>query len=138
LIQTFGEHGSGHRRLARHRPGAGPPVPEAGARVIATARDEAGADAGCGRWAPGAEGRCGPPASVSGLAWQLDGEAIDTAIYVAGVMSRASATEPPTQPEFDRVMHTNVLGAMQVIPQVAPLVAAAQQGRGGRLPSSPA
>jgi NAD(P)-dependent dehydrogenase (short-subunit alcohol dehydrogenase family) len=72
------------------------------------------------------------PASVSGLAWQLDGEAIDIALYVAGVMSRASATEPPTQPEFDRVMHTNVLGAMQVIPQVAPLVAAASQGRGGR------
>ena len=72
------------------------------------------------------------PASVSGLAWQLDGEAIDTALYVAGVMSRAGATEPPTQPEFDRVMRTNVLGAMQVIPQVAPLVAAAGQGRGGR------
>jgi hypothetical protein len=41
------------------------------------------------------------PASVSGLAWQLDGEEIDIALYVAGVMRRPSATEPPTQPEFD-------------------------------------
>jgi NAD(P)-dependent dehydrogenase (short-subunit alcohol dehydrogenase family) len=53
-------------------------------------------------------------------------------------MSRASATEPPTQPEFDRVMHTNVLGAMQVIPQVAPLVAAAARAGAGALSSSPA
>lgn len=67
------------------------------------------------------------PASVSGLAWQLDGEKIDTAWHVAGVMcSRADATQPPTQQDFDRVMHANVLGAMQVIPQVAPLVEAAQ------------
>ena len=28
------------------------------------------------------------PASVSGLAWQLDGEKLDVALYVAGVMDR--------------------------------------------------
>jgi NAD(P)-dependent dehydrogenase (short-subunit alcohol dehydrogenase family) len=39
--------------------------------------------------------------------------------------ARTQAT-PPTQPEFDRVMHANVLGAMQAIPQVAPLVAASR------------
>ena len=105
---------------------------ETGARVIATARDEEGLARVRALGAQGLKVDVAQPASVSGLAWQLDGEAIDTAIYVAGVMSRASATEPPTQPEFDRVLHTNVLGAMQVIPQVAPLVAAAQQGRGGR------
>jgi NAD(P)-dependent dehydrogenase (short-subunit alcohol dehydrogenase family) len=67
------------------------------------------------------------PASVSGLAWMLDGEKIDIAIYVAGVMGHdGTALSPPTQGEFDRVMHTNVLGAMQAIPQVAPLVEAAQ------------
>jgi len=66
------------------------------------------------------------PASISGLAWLLDGEKIDIAIYVAGVMSRGDALTPPTQPDFDLVMHTNVLGAMQAIPQVAPLVEAAQ------------
>ncbi len=65
------------------------------------------------------------PASVSGLAWQLDGEQIDLAFYVAGVMRRGGASAPPTQPDFDAVMHANVLGAMQAIPQVAPLVEAA-------------
>lgn len=65
------------------------------------------------------------PASVSGLAWQLDGEEIDLALYVAGVWSDLRADSPPNQAEFDRVMHTNVLGAMQVLPQVAPGVAAA-------------
>ena len=105
---------------------------ETGARVIATARDEEGLARVRALGAQVLKVDVAQPASVSGLAWQLDGEAIDIALYVAGVMSRASATEPPTQPEFDRVMHTNVLGAMQVIPQVAPLVAAASQGRGGR------
>lgn len=62
------------------------------------------------------------PASVSSLAWQLDGEVLDLALYVAGVWSDVRADTPPTQPEFDRVMHTNVLGAMQALPQVAPLV----------------
>ncbi|MGE8319084.1 MAG: SDR family oxidoreductase [Comamonas sp.] len=65
------------------------------------------------------------PASVSGLAWQLDGEQLDIALYVAGIWSDPPASAPPTQPDFDAVMHTNVLGAMQVLPQVAPLVAAA-------------
>ena len=105
---------------------------EAGARVIATVRDDAARQQLQALGAQVLKVDVAQPASVSGLAWQLDGEAIDTAIYVAGVISRASATEPPTAPEFDRVLHTNVLGAMQVIPQVAPLVAAAQQGRGGR------
>lgn len=62
------------------------------------------------------------PESVSGLAWQLDGERIDVALYVAGVIDRGDATSPPTRERFDEVMHTNVLGAMQVLPQVAPLV----------------
>ena len=105
---------------------------EAGDRVIATARDDAALAQLRDLGAQALKIDVANPASVSGLSWQLDGEAIDTAVYVAGVMNRADATEPPTQPEFDRVMHTNVLGAMQVIPQVAPLVAAAQQGRGGR------
>jgi NAD(P)-dependent dehydrogenase (short-subunit alcohol dehydrogenase family) len=101
---------------------------EAGKRVIATVRDEAGRERVRALGAQALIVDVAKPASVSGLAWLLDGEKIDVALYVAGVMSRADATEPPTQPEFDRVMHTNVLGAMQVIPQVAPLVEAA----GGR------
>ena len=66
------------------------------------------------------------PASNSGLAWQLDGEKIDLAIYVAGAMDRASASTPPTRDSFDAVMHTNVMGAMQVIPQIVPMVQEAQ------------
>ncbi len=98
---------------------------EAGARVIATARDEAGLQRLRALGAETLTLDVANPTSVSGLAWQLDGEKIDIAWYVAGVMDRAGATTPPTQPDFDRVMHTNVLGAMQTIPQVAPLVEAA-------------
>jgi len=99
-----------------------------GDRVIATARDAAGLARLREFGATALKVDVADPASVSGLAWQLDGEEIDVALYVAGVWSGADATTPPTQPEFDRVMHTNVLGAMQVIPQVAPLVAAARAG----------
>ena len=96
---------------------------EAGHRVIATVRDEAG-------WARvqalGAQALTvdvADPASVSGLAWMLDGEKLDFALYVAGVIRRPNALTPPTREDFDAVMHANVLGAMQAIPQVAPLVA---------------
>lgn len=104
-----------------------------GARVIATARDDESLASlktlGCEPLKLDVT----DPASVSGLAWRLDGERIDTAWYVAGVMcSRANAKTPPTQQEFDRVMHANVLGAMQVIPQVAPLVEASKAPGGGR------
>ena len=95
-----------------------------GARVIATARDEAGLARLRELGAMALRVDVADPASVSGLAWQLDGEEIDIALYVAGVWSEGGATSPPTQPEFDRVMHANVMGAMQVIPQVAPLVVA--------------
>ena len=99
---------------------------EVGDRVLATARDAGGRER---LQALGVENvltvDVADPASVSGLAWMLDGEKIDTAIYVAGVMDRGNALSPPTREQFDRVMHTNVLGAMQAIPQVAPLVEAA-------------
>ena len=99
----------------------------AGERVIATARDD---DALAQLRALGAQALrvdVADPASVSGLSWQLDGEKIDAAWHVAGVMcGRADAHQPPTQADFDRVMRANVLGAMQVIPQVAPLVEAAR------------
>ena len=65
------------------------------------------------------------PASVSSLAWQLDGERVDLALYVAGVWDGANADTPPTQQRFDQVMHSNVLGFMQALPQIAPMVQAA-------------
>lgn len=94
----------------------------AGWRVIATARDEAGLERikqlGCETLRLDVA----EPASVSALAWALDGEELDLAIYVAGMMQRDGASSPPTQPDFDRLMRTNVLGAMQALPQVAPLL----------------
>lgn len=99
---------------------------DAGERVIATARDDAALERLRVLGAVPIKLDVASPASISGLAWQLDGEKIDMAFYVAGVMSRGDALAPPTQPDFDLVMHTNVLGAMQTIPQVAPLVEAAQ------------
>ena len=103
---------------------------DAGERVIATARSETALAQLRELGAQALRLDVADVASVSGLAWQLDGEKIDTAWYVAGVMcSRADATQPPTREQFDSVMHTNVLGAMQVIPQVVPLVESA----GGRM-----
>jgi len=95
----------------------------AGDRVIATARDDEGLARLREQGAEPLRIDVAQPASVSGLAWQLDGEEIDVALYVAGVIRRPNALTPPTQQDFDHVMHTNVLGAMQTIPQVAPLVA---------------
>jgi NAD(P)-dependent dehydrogenase (short-subunit alcohol dehydrogenase family) len=64
------------------------------------------------------------PESLAGLGWQLDGARLDLAVYVAGVYgpSHQTATAPPTQADFDAVMHANVLGAMQALPLVAPMV----------------
>ena len=103
---------------------------DAGERVIATARSDAALAQLRELGAQALRLDVADVASVSGLAWQLDGEKIDTAWHVAGVIcSRANATQPPTREQFDSVMHTNVLGAMQVIPQVVPLVESA----GGRM-----
>ncbi|MFI5447515.1 SDR family oxidoreductase [Polaromonas sp. UC242_47] len=97
----------------------------AGARVLATARDEAGLQRLRDLGAEALKVDVATPASISGLAWLLDGEKIDLALYVAGVYTTTGADVPPTREEFDRTLHTNVLGAMQAIPQVAPLVEAA-------------
>ncbi|GAB3647493.1 SDR family oxidoreductase [Ramlibacter alkalitolerans] len=97
----------------------------AGETVIATARDDEGLARLQALGASALRLDVADPASVSGLGWQLDGEKIALALYVAGVMSRGGATAPPAREDFDRVMRTNVWGAMQAIPQVAPLVEAA-------------
>jgi NAD(P)-dependent dehydrogenase (short-subunit alcohol dehydrogenase family) len=97
----------------------------AGDRVIATARDDQGLERLRNLGAEPLRVDVAQPASASGLSWQLDGEAIDVALYVAGVIDRGNATSPPTQQAFDHLMHTNVLGLMQVLPQVMPMVEAA-------------
>lgn len=95
---------------------------EAGRRVVATVRDAAGRERVQALGAQALIVDVSDPASVSGLAWQLDGEKIHVALYVAGLWDDHGAATPPTREAFDRVMHTNVLGAMQALPQVAPLV----------------
>ncbi|MGA8514703.1 MAG: SDR family oxidoreductase, partial [Burkholderiaceae bacterium] len=94
----------------------------AGEEVMATARSEAGLQKIRALGATAFRLDVADPASVRSLPLLLDGQPIDLAIYVAGVYTEAGATTPPTQEEFDRTLHTNVLGAMQTIPQVAPLV----------------
>lgn len=98
---------------------------EAGDRVIATARDDAGLARLRDLGAEPLRVDVADPASVSGLSWQLDGVEIDVALYVAGVIDRGTASSPPTQQAFDHLMRTNVLGLMQVLPQVMPMVEAA-------------
>jgi NAD(P)-dependent dehydrogenase (short-subunit alcohol dehydrogenase family) len=95
---------------------------EDGWRVIATARNSDGLERLKGLGCETLRVDVTDPSSNSGLSWQLDGEKIDLAIYVAGAMDRASANTPPTRDSFDAVMHTNVMGAMQVIPQIVPMV----------------
>ena len=57
--------------------------------------------------------------SVSRLAWQIDGLAFDVAVLCAGVYGpRSAGLQPPTEADFDAVMHTNVLGAMRVLPSL--------------------
>jgi len=64
------------------------------------------------------------PNDLAGLAWQLDGERLDTIVINAGIYGpRESQLRIPPEPEqFDEVMHTNVLGAMRLVPVVAPLL----------------
>lgn len=103
-----------------------------GAQVIATARDDEGLQRLKGLGAKALRLDVAQPASISGLAWLLDGEAIDIALYVAGVFPQGGALTPPTSEMFDQAMHTNVLGAMQAIPQVTPLVEASRLDGGGK------
>jgi NAD(P)-dependent dehydrogenase (short-subunit alcohol dehydrogenase family) len=59
--------------------------------------------------------------AVAGMGWKLDGEELDIAILNAGVYGPRSDGFP-MQTDFDAVMHTNVLGAMRLLPILAPLV----------------
>ncbi|WP_295520952.1 SDR family oxidoreductase [Limnohabitans sp. Rim8] len=93
-----------------------------GWRVIATARSAEGVDRLKSLGVQTLPLDVANPASNSGLSCQLEGEKIDLAIYVAGAMDRNSASTPPTRDSFDAVMHTNVMGAMQAIPQIVPMV----------------
>ena len=90
-----------------------------GVRVTATARDDAGLHALTSLGAKALRVDVAKMASVSSLAWQIDGEGFDTVFFVAGVYGpKQTGLDTPTEAEFDDVMHANVLGPMRVIPQV--------------------
>jgi len=103
-----------------------------GARVTATARDDAGLARIAELGAKPLKLDVADAASAAGLAWQIDGEAFDTVFFVAGVLrNRTQGLEPPPVDVFDSVMHTNVLGAMRVLPIVAEALAPARDGMPG-------
>jgi len=69
-------------------------------------------------------------AAVAQFGAQIHGEKLDVAIYNAGVYGpRTSAVSAPGGLDFDSVMHTNVRAPMQLLPQLAPMLAAT----GGKL-----
>ena len=94
-----------------------------GARVIATARDAAGLARLKVMGAQAIKLDLDDVSSVSALAWQLDDEKIDVALYVAGVSAGGNAGDPPAAEVFDQVMRTNVLAPMRVLPQLAEVLA---------------
>lgn len=96
----------------------------AGARITATARDDAALERLQAHGARALKLDVADAASVSGLAWMIDGEAFDVVVINAGVYGPSSTgLEPPTAADFDAVMHTNVLGPMRVLPQISEALA---------------
>lgn len=96
----------------------------AGARVVASARDDAGLQRLQTLGAVPLKLDVATAAGCAGLAWPIDGEQFDEAWLVAGVYGpRTSAPQTPTGAEFDAVMHTNVLAAMRLLPQLADVLA---------------
>ena len=64
--------------------------------------------------------------SAASLASALAGKTFDVVVHNAGVYGpRTEGLQAPTADEFDSVMHTNLLGAMRVLPQLADLLAPA-------------
>jgi NAD(P)-dependent dehydrogenase (short-subunit alcohol dehydrogenase family) len=95
-----------------------------GAVVTATARDAEGLARLEALGAKAMSLDVADVASASGLAWLVDGEAFDVVVYNAAAYGpRHSGLDAPTEAEFDAVMHTNVLGAMRVLPQLVGVLA---------------
>jgi NAD(P)-dependent dehydrogenase (short-subunit alcohol dehydrogenase family) len=95
-----------------------------GASVVATARDAAALARLQALGARALRLDVADAVSASSLAWQIDGERFDHLILNAGVIGPAcDGLDLPTQAEFDAVMHTNVLGVMRVLPQLAEVLA---------------
>ena len=64
--------------------------------------------------------------SAAALAPALAGRTFDVVVLNAGVYGpKTQGLQTPTAEEFDSVMHTNLLGAMRVLPQLAAVLAPA-------------
>ena len=95
-----------------------------GDQVVATARDGASRERLAAQGATPIELDVADVRSVAGLAWRLDGYQFERVYYVAGVFGpRTQGLQPPSELDFDAVMHTNVLGPMRVVPQLLDVLA---------------
>ena len=95
-----------------------------GDAVTGTARSDDGLSAIAAQGATALRLDVASTAGAAALAWPIDGETFDVVILNAGVYGpRSQGLQAPTQDEFDAVMHTNVLGAMRVLPQVVDALA---------------
>jgi NAD(P)-dependent dehydrogenase (short-subunit alcohol dehydrogenase family) len=93
-------------------------------RVIATARSQADCAALVAAGAEAIVLDVTSADSIAALAWRLDGEQLHLAFLVAGVYGPRHDA-PPTNADFDSVMHANVLSAMRLLPILGPMVSAA-------------
>ena len=65
-------------------------------------------------------------ASAASLGSAIAGQAFDVIVHSAGIYGpRTQGLQAPSAEEFDSVMHTNLLGAMRVLPQLAAVLAPA-------------
>jgi NAD(P)-dependent dehydrogenase (short-subunit alcohol dehydrogenase family) len=97
---------------------------EAGDAVTATARSEEGLARIQALGAKALTLDVAHAAGAAALAGPIGGEAFDVVVLNAGVYGpRSKGLEAPTAEDFDTVMHTNVLGAMRVLPQVVDALA---------------
>lgn len=95
-----------------------------GLAVTATARDDAGLARLQALGARALRLDVAQTTSVAGLAWQVDGEQFDLVVHNAGVYGPVTQSlQSPSQADFDAVMHSNVLGAMLVLPQLVDVLA---------------
>ena len=97
---------------------------ESGDAVTATARSDEGLARITALGAQALRLDVASTAGAAALAWPVDGKIFDVVVVNAGVYGpRTQCLQVPTQEEFDAVMHTNVLGAMRVLPHVVDALA---------------
>src|SRR5258708_31389051 len=100
-----------------------------GWRVLATARDAASLEALGAMGAKTFSLDTTQPEQIAALGWQLDGEKLDVAIIVSGAYGpRTEHVETGLPEDFDRGMHTNASGPMQLRPIRRPLTDAPAGG----------